>query len=194
MHNKSDGSGGVDGSIAYELGWSGNSAVGNPAAPQFSNFDTSSSDDNLVVMQYLDGITQNPLVINSDKNMTSDMRIFSSDSNTTVCSMVSPAVHSSTCQSILERVINLVPGNVTLTPPIMLLPVKVQDVQLTFEQNMLVFKASLHLLQEIGAPINMNCTVMMLWCNKHGGTTNCNGVTRSILPASTVNEGPTFLP
>ncbi|KAF8224178.1 hypothetical protein L208DRAFT_1513346 [Tricholoma matsutake] len=138
----------------------------NPATPQFSNFNTSSSYNNLVVMQHLHGITQNPLVVNSDKNMTSDMRIFSSDSNTTVCSMVSPAVYSSTCQSILDRMINLVLGNVTLTPPITLLPLKVQDVQLTFEWNTLVFKASLHLLQEIGAPINTTRTVTMLWCNK----------------------------
>ncbi|KAF8236293.1 L-ascorbate oxidase [Tricholoma matsutake] len=166
----------------------------NPAAPQFSNFDTSSSYDNLVVTQYLDGITQNPLVVNSHKNMTSDMRIFSSDSNTTVRSMVSPAAYSSTCQSILERMINLVPGNVTLTPPITLLPVKVQDVQLTFERNTLVFKASLRLLQEIGAPINTNRTVTMLWCDKRGGTANCNGVTRSALPASTVNEDPNLSP
>ena len=39
--------------------------------------------------------------------------------------------------------INVVPSNVTLTSQITLLPVKAHAVQLTFERNKLVFKASL---------------------------------------------------
>jgi hypothetical protein len=58
-------------------------------------------------------------------------------------SLASPTTFSSSCQNILERMINTVPSNVSLTQEIILLPVKVHDVQLTFERSKFVFKASL---------------------------------------------------
>jgi len=52
----------------------------------------------------------------------------------------------------------------------------------------------MQLLQTIGAPINKNRTVTMLWCDRYGDAQNCKGNTRSSLPAGTVNEDPNMSP
>lgn len=46
--------------------------------------DTICSHTVLSVTQYLDGTTQNPLVVDANKTMVSDLRIFSLDSNDTM--------------------------------------------------------------------------------------------------------------
>jgi hypothetical protein len=51
--------------------------------------------------------------------------------------------------------INVVPSNVTLTSEITLLPVKVHDVQLSFEKSNLVFQASLRVSVPV-APYSSN--------------------------------------
>lgn len=51
-------------------------------------------------------------------------------------------VFQSECQSILTRMIDVVPQNVTLTDEITLLPAKVNNAQLTFEKNQMVFKST----------------------------------------------------
>jgi len=50
-------------------------------------------------------------------------------------------VFQSECKSILARMLDAVPQNVTLTDEITLLPAKVNNAQLTFEKNQMVFKS-----------------------------------------------------
>lgn len=54
-----------------------------------------------------------------------------------------PTVYQSECNTMLTRMLNTVPSNVNLTDEITLLPVKVKNAYLAFEQSQLVFKASL---------------------------------------------------
>lgn len=57
------------------------------------------------VTQYLDGTTQNPLVVASNKTMTSDLRVFSSDSNVTMHRLVqlTPYFQSSSEYACLQH-------------------------------------------------------------------------------------------
>ncbi|KAG6860595.1 hypothetical protein C0995_009485 [Termitomyces sp. Mi166 len=156
----------------------------NPSSPEpvFHNFDTTTQlFDNTVVAQYLDGTTLNPLVVDSNTTMTSDLRVFSSDGNVTM-------------HSILERMVNTVAHGVTLTEEIQVIPAKVHDVQLTFEKSTFVFKASFRLQQNMTAAVNKNCVVTMSWCDRYGSSQNCNGNTRSASPATTVQEQSNLSP
>ncbi|KAG6877011.1 hypothetical protein C0993_011072 [Termitomyces sp. T159_Od127] len=169
----------------------------NPSSsgPAFHNFDTTTqSFDNKVVAQYLDGTTLNPLVVDSNSTMTSDLRVFSADGNDTMHSISSPDAFASTCQSILERMINTVAHGVTLTEEIQIIPAKVHNVQLTFEKSTLVFKASFRLQQNITANVNKNRVVTILWCDRYGSSQDCNGNTRSALPATVTQEQPNLSP
>ncbi|KAF8077707.1 L-ascorbate oxidase [Lyophyllum atratum] len=167
----------------------------NVAIPQFGNFDTTTQKfDNTVVTQYLDGTTQNPLVIDANKTMTADLRVFGADNNDTMRSLAPADTFQSTCQNILERMINVVPHGVVLTKEITLLPAKVHDVQLTFERSVFVFKASFRLLQGINAPFNKQRNVTIFWCDHYGANAACKGNTRSSVPVSTVQEDPNISP
>ncbi|KAG6916604.1 hypothetical protein DXG01_006161 [Tephrocybe rancida] len=168
----------------------------NPSSqkPVFVDFDTTTQFDNAVVAQYLDGTTLDPLVVTTNATMASDLRIFSADNNDTMHSLSSPDTFTSTCQNILERMVNVVAHGVTLTDEITVLTAKVHDVQLTFERNAFVFKASFRLQQNITATVNKKRVVKMLWCDRYGSNQNCKGNTRSALPANNLQEQPNLSP
>ena len=48
------------------------------------DFDTTPNFDNKVAAEYLDGTTQNPLVVSSNATLVSDLHVFSSDGNKTI--------------------------------------------------------------------------------------------------------------
>ncbi|EEB91335.1 hypothetical protein MPER_10319 [Moniliophthora perniciosa FA553] len=80
-----------------------------------TTFDSTIQFDNVVVTEYLSGITNNPLVIGPNTTTNSDLRIFSSDKNVTMQSIASPDSFSKTCSSLFERMINTVPKDVKLS-------------------------------------------------------------------------------
>ncbi|TFK42304.1 L-ascorbate oxidase [Crucibulum laeve] len=169
-----------------------------PADPSKSvnikNFDTTDNFDNVVVTQYLDGSTQNVLVVSDNKTMVSDLRVFASDGNSTMHSLASADTYNTECTSVLERMINTVAHGVTLTDEITLLPAKVTLAQLTIEQSKLVFKSSLRLTNPINGTINKNRTVRMLWCDRNGDSQDCKGNTRYAQSVNTVTESPDLSP
>ncbi|KAH8077081.1 heme peroxidase [Cristinia sonorae] len=83
--------------------------------------------DNKIATEYLDGTTQNPLVVGRNSTTNSDFRIFNSDNNVTMSKY--PAVFRSKCAELLARMVDTVPKEVTLTDviqPILFKPVGVQ--------------------------------------------------------------------
>ncbi|KAF8660614.1 hypothetical protein AX16_001593 [Volvariella volvacea WC 439] len=160
-----------------------------PNVPIFENFDSTEQFDNAVVTEYLDGTTTNPLVVNPNQTMVSDLKIFASDGNATVHSLADPESFANTCRDVLLRMINTVPSNVNLTEDIALLPVKVSNVLLTIERDQLVFKASLRLSQQLNdttTPRSRNIT--MYWCDRYGDSANCDGTKRFAQPVSNLTE------
>ncbi|KAF2224424.1 heme peroxidase [Elsinoe ampelina] len=93
--------------------------INGPADPaNVARFDnTTGTYDNRVVTEYLDNTSQNPLLRNTNDTLNSDKRIFSADGNQTMSRLADPTVFKAQCESLLERMINLVPGDVTLTEP-----------------------------------------------------------------------------
>ncbi|KAK5447816.1 hypothetical protein LTS15_009315 [Exophiala xenobiotica] len=91
---------------------------------------TNSTYDNIVVTQYLDGSTKNPLCIGPDVDSRSDLRIFSSDGNKTVSAMADSASYATTCSRILQKMIDTVPAGVQLTDAVTTYDVKPYALQL----------------------------------------------------------------
>jgi hypothetical protein len=74
--------------------------------------------DNNVVMEYLDNSTANPLVVNTNNTLNSDKRIFAADDNKTMRKLADKAYFKSQCETVFEKMLSLVPGDVTLTEPL----------------------------------------------------------------------------
>ncbi|KAF9486236.1 heme peroxidase [Pholiota conissans] len=108
-------------------------------------FDTNPGFDNSIITQYLDGTTQNPLVVSANTTNLSDLRIFSSDNNLTMEGMASPTAFNNTCRDLLERMINTVPKDVVLSDLVQFVPAKVASVQLSVRNGTLNLKAMLRI-------------------------------------------------
>ncbi|KAK6834632.1 acetyltransferase [Apiospora arundinis] len=89
--------------------------------------------DNKVVTEFLNNTTTNPLVVGRVPVKNSDGRIFMSDQNQTVSAMADPVAFQSTCQQVLQQMIEVVPPGVVLTDPILPYFVKPVGIQLTLD-------------------------------------------------------------
>ncbi|KAJ6571779.1 heme peroxidase [Mycena capillaripes] len=149
-------------------------------------FDGTQQFDHNIVTQYLDGTTQDPLVV-GNQTMASDLRVFSSDSNVTMQSMSTPESFAQTCTTIFDKMLNTVPSGVTLTDEITLLPVKVSATQLTVAGSQLQFQASVRLVLATN-----NTSISMYWCDRYGDAANCkSGLKRFASPGgSTTVSSP----
>ncbi|KAF9448021.1 L-ascorbate oxidase [Macrolepiota fuliginosa MF-IS2] len=165
-----------------------------PTKPNIVDFDSTTQFDNKVVTEYLDGTTQNVLVVTQNTTMASDLRVFISDGNQTMRGLSDPNQFSTQCQSLLERMLNTVPHGVSLTDEITLIPTKVWGTQLTIERGQLVYKANLRLTQPISDKLNKNRTVTMFWCDKYGSSADCKGSTKSAPSSTLVQDDPNNSP
>ncbi|KDR77709.1 hypothetical protein GALMADRAFT_65949, partial [Galerina marginata CBS 339.88] len=153
--------------------------VPDPSNASIATFDTTSGFDHLIVTQYLNSSTKNPLIRVPSGNSTfaSDLRIFGSHRNATMKGLNSETSFSQTCTTLLAKMIDTVPSNVHLSDVVTLLPVKVSSAQITAIDSQLVFMADLR----VTFPIDINpmavSKVRMLWCDSRGQFKNCNRVT-----------------
>lgn len=92
--------------------------------------------DGKVITEYLDNNTTNPLVVGPavGQGKDSDARIFNSDANATVKAMADPQRFQDVCRKVLQKMIEVVPTGVTLSPPIEPYVVKPVDLRLALEQ------------------------------------------------------------
>jgi hypothetical protein len=82
------------------------------------SFDTTKAIlDNNVVEEYLDNSTANPLVINTNNTLNSDKRVFAADDSATMRKLADKTYFKSQCEVVFEKMLSLVPGDVTLTEP-----------------------------------------------------------------------------
>jgi hypothetical protein len=90
-----------------------------PENDTVSHFDgTFDNFDNRIATEYLNGITENPLVVGLNDTLNSDKRVFGADGNETMIAMADPAAFKSMCEDIFTRMIDTVPSAVTLGEPI----------------------------------------------------------------------------
>ncbi|KAJ2927594.1 hypothetical protein H1R20_g9501, partial [Candolleomyces eurysporus] len=165
-----------------------------PEVPNFELFDSTPRQfDSAVVTEFLEGKSVNALVTTPNVTLQADRRIFESDGGATMRRLADPQVFNSTCGSLLERMLDLVPAGVSLEE-VSLLTVKASDALLTIERGQLVFKVALRLLQPIGTSVNSKRVVTLLWCDRYGSAKGCDGHAKSSLPASKAADQPDVSP
>lgn len=93
--------------------------------------------DNRVVTEYLDGKTENPLVVgpSAGLNKNSDFKVFNSDGNKTLEELRDPDTFRAVCKKVLQKMIDVVPPGVALSDPIAPYNVKPVGLQLTLERG-----------------------------------------------------------
>lgn len=89
--------------------------------------------DNKVVTEYLSGNTTNPLVVGTSVkiNKNSDFKVFNADGNKTMQALADANGFKTVCQTILQKMIDVVPPVSILTDPIVPYTVKPVNLQLT---------------------------------------------------------------
>ncbi|KAF8061773.1 heme peroxidase [Lyophyllum atratum] len=155
----------------------------------FGNFDgTSHGFDHIVVSEYLQGTTTNPLVVGANVTTRSDLRIFSSDKNATMKRLADPATFQSTCATLLERMINTVPKGVTLTEIIDPIENKARSALLFTKDGHYLLQTSLRRLT-----VNEGRTVKLFWKERTTEGSLCPSTGCTVLSSKTSTVIPTFL-
>ncbi|KAJ7059847.1 heme peroxidase [Mycena amicta] len=142
--------------------------------------------DNTVVKEYLDGTTENVLVVGSNVTTRSDLRIFSSDGNATMQSLASPDTFNQVCADLIGRMIDTVPSTVKLTDPIEPFDFKVWNTILFPQGGSLAFLATLRVIDT-----GLNRTVTMFWKERSG--TFCPPAGCSVPSFQVTTEDASFL-
>ncbi|KAK4670179.1 uncharacterized protein QC763_209370 [Podospora pseudopauciseta] len=144
-----------------------------PAGVSNIPFDTSKATfDNRIATEYVSGNTTNPLVVGPAIaiNRHSDFKVFNSDGNATISTMTSPSAFQSICQTVLQKMIDVVPSTVTLTPPIAPYTVKPQDMQLTLQSGgasfLLTGKIRVRTTEIPGSTVT---NLVLTWKDRNGG-------------------------
>ncbi|KAK7040204.1 hypothetical protein VNI00_010010 [Paramarasmius palmivorus] len=152
-----------------------------------ATFDSTTAFDNSVVVEYLDGTTNNPLVVGPNATTNSDLRIFSSDGNVTMQSIASPQDFSKTCSSLLERMINTVPKGVGLSEVVEPIEYKVSEAMLyPNSEDGFTLTTNLRILST-----NPKRTVSMFWNDRKGSVCGASGC--SVQPQSSREATLTYL-
>ncbi|KAJ7609160.1 hypothetical protein FB45DRAFT_1067160 [Roridomyces roridus] len=133
--------------------------------------DTSGVYDNHIAVQYINGSSVDPLVINSN----SDAAIFGSDGNQTMREFAQDSeFYISRCGELLERMLNTVPSSVKLGDVIEPLPVKPYDMNLFFNATGgLQFSGFIRIFgtsDEAAAANPLDMPVRLVWLDRHGGS------------------------
>lgn len=99
----------------------------------FQLFDTTTSFDNDIAVQYINGPNSDPLAVGPSvaSGRNSDFAVFTADNNVTLKAMTNAATFNSMCTSILQRMIETVDPAVVLSDVIQPYEVKPTSIQLT---------------------------------------------------------------
>ncbi|KAJ3720914.1 heme peroxidase [Lentinula raphanica] len=136
-------------------------------------FDTTVNFDNAVVSEYLQNMTQNVLVVGPNVTTRSDFRIFSSDGNVTMQSLLSSDTFNETCGTLIERMLNTVPSSVNLTQPISEpFDYVVSQPLFSYRDGNMSMITELRVMNE-----NPSRTITMFWADRQGSTCPSTGCT-----------------
>ncbi|KAL7931169.1 heme peroxidase [Trichoderma chlorosporum] len=131
--------------------------------------------DNMVVTQYLSGVTQNPLVVGPSVNINknSDFKVFNSDNNQTMEALADAATFSSVCKTVLQKMIEVVPPGVTFSDPIVPYKIKPVGLQLTLTNGGTTLQLTGYIrVKTTGLAQNSISSVSITYKNRKG-TTDC---------------------
>jgi hypothetical protein len=101
------------------------------APNDFALFDSTTDFDNKIATRYINGPDTDPLAVGPVPGKNADLAVFTADQNVTLKAMADAATFNSMCSSALQKMIELVPTNVTLSDVIAPYDVKPAGLQLT---------------------------------------------------------------
>ncbi|KAL8996539.1 MAG: hypothetical protein Q9188_006548 [Gyalolechia gomerana] len=148
------------------------------APNDFKEFDSTAIDstakfDEKIASDYVAETSTDPLVVGPAKaaGRDSDFRVFNSDGNATISSMADPATFQSTCQAMLQKMIEVVPATVTLTDPIVPYDVKPVALQLTLEAggSEIQFAGEIR-VRTTSRPASQISSVQLVYKDRTGGS------------------------
>ncbi|EFQ96906.1 WSC domain-containing protein 2 [Nannizzia gypsea CBS 118893] len=108
------------------------------SAPEdFQLFDSTAAFDEKVAVDFVGGVTGNPLTSSTAKRnqRDSDTKVFTADQNVTIKALADQATFRTTCARVLQKMIEVVPAGVNLTEPLEPYEVKPSGLQLYLAGN-----------------------------------------------------------
>jgi hypothetical protein len=129
--------------------------------------------DNSIVTEYLANNSTNPLVVGPAVALgkDSDARIFASDGNKTAKALSDPSKFRDVCATVLQKMIDIVPSNVTLTDPVLPYLVKPVDMQLTLNNGGRTMRLSGKIrVRTTDLPKDLLGKLTLQWKDRNGGS------------------------
>ncbi|KAM0335804.1 hypothetical protein ACHAQA_000854 [Verticillium albo-atrum] len=148
--------------------------------------------DNRVVTEYLDGTTQNPLVVGRavGLNKHSDFKVFNSDRNVTMQAMASAAAFNDVCKTVLQKMIDVVPPGVALTAPLEPYQVKPVALQLTLSTQATVIELTGFIrIRTTNMPLSTISGLTIDYKNRNGGSDCGSGTCSFPLTVQGIGRG-----
>ncbi|KAL8719332.1 MAG: hypothetical protein Q9225_003653 [Loekoesia sp. 1 TL-2023] len=142
------------------------------APNDFKLFDSTTKFDEKIASEYVAGKSTDPLIVGPSKaaGRDSDFKVFNGDGNATITSLADPATFQSTCQAMLQKMIEVVPSGVTLTDPIVPYDIKPVALQLTLQAggNEIQFAGEIR-VRTTSRPASQISSVQLVYKDRTGG-------------------------
>lgn len=165
------------------------------APDDFKSFDSTQKFDEKIASEYVAGVSTDPLTVGPSQaaGRASDLRVFTADGNATVTSMADPAIFASTCQAMLQKMIDVVPGGVTLTDPIVPYDIKPVALQLTLQAggNEILFTGEIR-VRTTSRPASQISSIQLVYKDRTGGSASSRIVAASKGTAAGFDDSFTF--
>lgn len=165
------------------------------APNDFKSFDSTQKFDEKIASEYVAGKTTDPLTVGPSQNAgrASDLRVFTADGNATITSMADPATFASTCQAMLQKMVEVVPSGVVLTDPIVPYDIKPVALQLTLQTggNEIQFSGEIR-VRTTSRPASQISSVQLVYKDRTGGSASSKISTTSKGTAAGFDDSFTF--
>ena len=147
--------------------------VGSAPPNDYVLFDSSTIFDEKIASEYVAGKATDPLDAGAcvASARCSDIRVFSADGNATMATLANPAVFQSTCQAMLQKMIEVVPAGTVLTDPIVVYDIKPNVIQLTLLAGggSMTFSGEIRVRTTV-RPASQIASVQLIYKDRTGGS------------------------
>ena len=146
--------------------------VGSAPPNDYVLFDSTTVFDEKIASQYIAGTETDPLDAGAcvASARCSDVRVFSADGNVTMAALANPATFQSTCQTMLQKMIEVVPAGTVLTDPIVAYDIKPNALQLTLlgGGSSMTFSGEIRVRTTV-RPASQIASVQLVYKDRTGG-------------------------
>ncbi|MCJ1393673.1 hypothetical protein MMC18_006549 [Xylographa bjoerkii] len=146
--------------------------IGSAPPNDYVLFDSTTAFDEKIASQYVAGTETDPLDVGAcvASARCSDVEVFSADGNATITALANPATFQSTCQAMLQKLIEVVPAGTVLTDPIIVYDIKPDVLQLTLLDggSNMIFSGEIRVRTTV-RPASQIASVQLIYKDRTGG-------------------------